>query len=417
MRGSPRLRGSLGRRPVSRRRTVGAGPVLLSVLFTIAGCSLAGCDARAASPEPARIDTLGGVVHVWNPPQGAWGDGTGWSVQEVLRLGGTWGPEEQLFSGPLLTTSIGPDGLLYVLDSNAAVLSVFDSTGALVRTTGRPGRGPGEFVSPSAMVFDGLNRLWVADGFGGRYTVFDEEGELIRTQARPVRALARLQHPISYLKTGSLLDEASSWPRVLFLRVDTSGARVDTLGSLRQPELSDAAMAVRIPPGSDFQKVVQNMQLRRHWAVGPDGTLWTADSGELLLVQRTFGGDTIRVVHTSHRKLEFSSSENRMISRGLDEVGLGPEDITVVRPVLQSLHVLEDGHVLVQIESDIGEAGRTFDVFEPEGRFLGSLDLPFAPAPLGVAMFRGDTILAPTLGDNDVPFVVEAVIRRGTSRD
>jgi hypothetical protein len=390
--------------------------LILVVQGTVSCADQTGSDASGRIE--AQVDTVNGVLHVWNSPEGAWTDGEQWTVEELLRLGARAAPEEELFSGPLLTGKLGPDGFIYVLDSDAEQITVFSSDGAFVRHIGRPGRGPGEFVGPSAMSWDGLGRLWVADGFGGRYTLFSTAGDFIRTQSRPVHALARRQHPLIYTSDGAFLDEAAASSAVSFLRVDTGGARVDTLGTISRPEMTAAVRSIIRRPGSDFQTVSRRYIRRSRWAVTSDSTIWSADTGELKLVHRKLSGDTIRVVHTTHRSQQFSSAEADLIDRGLAEVGLQRHEIDLVRPIVQQIVVLDDGHVLVQIEMDVGDDGTIFDVFDPDGRYLGPLDFGFAPTRLGGTSFRGDTVVVTTVGRLDVPYVVKAVIRRpGTASD
>jgi 6-bladed beta-propeller len=379
-------------------------------LAAAAASACAGDASRHAVAEP-RVDTLNGVLHIRNLPEGAWAGEERWTVEEIMRLGARDSPTEELFSGPLLTTATGPDGSIYVLDYDAGSISVFSAEGAFVRRIGRRGRGPGEFMAPVGLSWDAFDRLWVADG-AGRLTVFSRDGEYIRTQRRPVQSDARRQHPLIYLPDGSLLDEGG-WPFVNFVKVDTADRAVDTVAVMEQPPISEAARGIRLTPGSDIQKVSHQYVNRRRWTLAPDSTLWIVDTGELRLVQRELDGDTIRVIHTSHRPSTLSASEERMIDHALAGAGLDRTDIDIARPVVQQILVMDDGHVLVQIESDIGEDGRLFDVFEPDGRYLGVLDFGFAPARLGVTTLRGDTILAPTLGAFDVPYVVKAVIRRG----
>ena len=381
--------------------------VVLVAAFAICG------DRPAPTPAQTRVDTVGGVVHVWNSSSGAWGRDVPWSVAEILRIGAPSGPPEELFSGPLLTTALGTNGSIYVLDSDADQITVFDTLGTFVRRVGGPGQGPGEFAAPSAMTWDGYGRLWVANGFDGRYSIFTSDGGFVRTERRPTHAISRRQHRLVYRNGGAIVDEAPRWPTVWFLSVDTAGGRVDTLGALQQPTLSRAVLDVRIPPGGKFQQFVRSYLRRNHWTLGSDGSLWMVESGELRLVQRALDGDTIRVVHTEHRRRDLTRAERRMVRAALAEVDLDRGDVEVVRPIVQGIHVLDDGHVLVQIEEEVGEDSSVFDVFSPQGVFLGTLDFGFAPAPTGVMTFHGDTILAPTLGAWDVPYVVRAVIRRG----
>lgn len=70
-------------------------------------------------------------------------------------------------------------GLLFVADTVAHDIKVFDEAGMLVDTIGSPGEHPGQFNAPTHLTFaDGL--LYVSDTFNNRIQVFDREGKLVR---------------------------------------------------------------------------------------------------------------------------------------------------------------------------------------------------------------------------------------------
>lgn len=86
-----------------------------------------------------------------------------------------------------LGMDVGPDALLYILDTRPAVTVIDPADGHIVRTWGRQGSGPGEFdVSRSddnpgfgdvAVGTDG--RVYVADGSNHRVQVFGPDGSFL----------------------------------------------------------------------------------------------------------------------------------------------------------------------------------------------------------------------------------------------
>ena len=73
---------------------------------------------------------------------------------------------------------------------------------------------------------------------------------------------------------------------------------------------------------------------------------------------------------------------------------------------------MDDGHLLVQVTEVVGESSPVFDVFDPHGRYLGEIDLGFAPTPFGLSTSRGDLFLSPMLGQLDVPYAVLVRLER-----
>lgn len=68
--------------------------------------------------------------------------------------------------------------------------------------------------------------------------------------------------------------------------------------------------------------------------------------------------------------------------------------------------------MLVQIAGEMKAQTPILDVFDPDGRFMGSIDLGFPLQTNALHAFKGDTLAVVTLGELDVPYVVKAVIRR-----
>lgn len=393
------------------RTVTGIGAAL--ALLTIA-CG--GDDARMRAE--ATVDTIGGVVVVRN--EGAhWHESERWQVVEEFRVGGSeWGenPDEELSYSQNTTVTLGPNGQIFVLEFAADRVTVFDGEGEFVRSFGRRGEGPGEFSWPMAMTWDGADRLWVGAGQVGRYHVFDSAGVFQKSVARPVHAAASLQHPLVWEDAGSVVEEAAGEGVVLYLRTDTLGNLIDTAAVIRMLERPPALQYLLPPPTwKSFRLVDGHYVPRLRWSRAPDGTIWSAISGELRLVQTTPDGDTLRIIETSHRPAALDAADRAVIAEGLAEAGISRDDVELVRPLVGAIHVMDDGHILVEIIERVGETSSIFDIFDPEGFFMGTIDLGFSLPGRNVPSFVGDTIIAVTPGDLDLPVLVRATIRRPPS--
>ena len=379
----------------------------------IAGLAVA-CGGDADQRVTAEVDTIGGVVVVRNGT-GQWRESEQWRVVEAFRVGGSqWGenPDEELSYSSDASVTLGPNGQIFVIEFNGDRVTVFSGDGEFVRSFGRLGEGPGEFHRPTAMAWDGMERLWVAD-FDGRYHVFDATGTFRKTVRPFFRYFMRFQHPLVWEAAGTLVEEVNGEGMVLYLRVDTLGHLVDTAAVIPTLEYQRALQDVRILPTWESMRFVNAHYMpEARWSLASDGTTWSAVSGQLRLVQTTPGGDTIRIVETSHRPAEFDDADRAVIAEGLKEAGISRDDIELARPVVDAIHVMDDGHILVGIVEKVGEAGSTFDVFDPEGFFLGTIDLGFAIPKSNIPAIVGDTIIAVTPGDLDLPYLVRATIQR-----
>jgi DNA-binding beta-propeller fold protein YncE len=74
-------------------------------------------------------------------------------------------------------------GLLFVADSKAHDIKVFNDDGELVRTLGRHGEADGEFNGPTYLSIAG-DRLYVSDTLNARIQVVDEQGHFLKSYGR-----------------------------------------------------------------------------------------------------------------------------------------------------------------------------------------------------------------------------------------
>lgn len=296
----------------------------------------------------------------------------------------------------------------------AAQFSVFSSDGALLRRIGRRGRGPGELATPTGFAWGDDGHLWVSDPENLKYAVFDGGGHLVETIRRPSFSYPKRQYPLVHVEGLGLIDQAMVGEAVALLRVPMDGSGVDTLMSIPLEPVSAAArdllLRVRTP---ETEALVRHYLRRKLWAIDPAGAVWTATNDAFRFVKQSLNGDTLMVVSSDHPGTGWKARETRTVTEALRQGGVDRGDIRPVRPELQSLNVLDDGHLLAQLVDVPGLPSSRFDVYGPGGLYLGVFDLGFAPHPLGAFGSRGDTVVAPTLmGALEVPAVVGTVIER-----
>jgi hypothetical protein len=101
------------------------------------------------------ITTENGVRVVRNPGDPLFGE-FAFDLEENLRIGGDPTAESYYFPK---WASVRPDdkGNLYVADVGNARVQMYDPEGKFVRTIGRRGQGPGEYMTPLQVFFDGGN--------------------------------------------------------------------------------------------------------------------------------------------------------------------------------------------------------------------------------------------------------------------
>ena len=116
--------------------------------------------AAAAAPATARVGSIaprpGGGAILGRSPEGA----------------------------PLLNQpkdlAVGPDGRVYVVESGAHRVTVFNPEGAIVASWGRQGTGDGEFQEPWGIAVAPSGEVYVADTWNHRVQKFDPDGRLLK---------------------------------------------------------------------------------------------------------------------------------------------------------------------------------------------------------------------------------------------
>jgi len=161
------------------------------------------------------------------------------SSTPVVSIGGIEPPAHTF--GDISDVGRLPDGDIAVADRQARFISIFDTGGNLVRTLGREGEGPGEFLDPIAVAATN-NALLVWDWDQLRVTRFDLATDRIATYR--VEGLVNVTDNFGDLPGGFVIGnvgfpngigESSSWTAELAaVRWDSVRGESDTLVAFRQ---------------------------------------------------------------------------------------------------------------------------------------------------------------------------------------
>lgn len=368
-------------------------------------------DGRSPNADVV-IDTIGQTLHVRNTSDGVWEEGESWRLREVWRLGGLDAPETEQFTDARQVLSLGPNGSLFALDQGASLVRVFSGDGEFIRSFGRPGRGPADLSAAFAIAWGPDDHLWIAEGFSGQYTVFDSAGAFVDTGIRPFRVILGGEGRLEVTDDGHVLEFQRYEEGLGVIEVDPeAGEVVGAMASLETPPLPRGLPSFFRPEGDEAAREFSRaFTSRLRWTWQPDGTVWSTETGSPILRQTGPGGDTRRIVEIPHRMREFTASERDMIDRAQRQYSIPDEDVSL--PTVTRLIHLGDGHLLAQVAGEMNQVTTLIDVFDPEGRYLGTIDAPFAMDPRGIPAIRGDTIVAVALEDLDVPVLIRALIER-----
>lgn len=327
------------------------------------------------------------------------------TLREIWRFGEVDPIPGQELAGPFISISVAPDGTVAVLDQTLVSVTILKgSDGTFLRRVGRAGRGPGELGGPVAIAWDPAGDLWIVDQRNRRYNRYDSTGGWVASVPRPSGSANRRVFPIRILWNRELMDHDGGAGRVRVFTVDSLG-NIQSEVYLSQPDRPQLGI---IRQDSAIRDVIHLLPALRWTFSGSGRSVWLARSDSLRLLEVNLEGDTLRVVRAEHRSAEFSKEQIVAVRRANRQLG---RDGGFKPPLVQALHALRDGRVLVQIGGDGTESGQEFDMFSAEGHLLGTIHAPFRIHHRSVLDSRGDTLFVHTLGAFDTPVIVKAVIQ------
>lgn len=398
---------------------------LLCVILPAAACS-GDRSSIGGSQDPLAgvlsMDTLAnGAVHVVSAPEGAW-DHFGsepWRLVEDLRIGVIEGDENYMF-GSLRNVVPTADGRIWAMDSQAFQLKLYDRNGTFIRAVGRSGQGPGEFgFNPCA--FPGPDgEIWVEAG--RRWQWFDTQGELLGQQ--PVTrqlgcGIQRWVSPDRFVAVHAVMNPETREPDSFFFIHDREpSGEVTVKDTIHAPVLPEAPR-VQWFDGEGRGRIQDVMPLvhRAFYLLGPNGHFWiTEGGGDYRITRQTLLGDTLIIMERPYEPIPVPDSvreevmpERRRGNLTLDR-DFDPDDVPRVFPPFDRFIVGPDGILWVQRQLEGGLYG--FDVFSPDGRFLGPVEAPPEFDRMSIQRITPDHMYGTVKDEMDVAYVVRLSIQK-----
>ena len=340
----------------------------------------------------------------------------------LYRVGSLMGDEWDTF-GEIADVDFNGAGNLYVLDTQAAKITVVDLEGNLVRQFGRVGEGPGEFSGVQnvwALTVCSDERVAVYDAWRRAFVLFGSDGEFERG--------IRLEGP-RFVSIPGLQCETASQSVVSTGEVEYLGRTPLTQPSFRyvmryglsgEKAVVDTVAAGWKPPAVwlDF---VPELRV----GVLPDGGVAFTDSSTYAIKVIGPDGGLSRVLTRPIRpapltnKLKAEYAEQQL--KEIQSLG-GPgadfrrtqlesiEDFDEI-PLIRDFRTSREGMIWIRRGADELGIDGPIDLITADGRYLGTFsrdatDLPAAFGPDGLVAFIEKT-------DLDVPTVVVKRLPRG----
>ena len=405
-----------------------------AVLLAMAALTAA-CGGRGGTGGPEIVtDTVGDTIVVRTVSGSVWGGDA--HLVAGVSVGELEGDDDYMF-GRLYDIAVDDDDNLFVLDGQDQAVRVFDAGGKFVRKLGRKGQGPGELWDAEAMALLPDGRVVVRDPGNTRVQLFgpgpDEESawEYTAGGITSSTALWTDREGRTYLWALDTSKSARSWT----LALTVLGPDGSVVGTIQEPYADFRPVGWPIEVGGIKSYVTLPFSPHASWTIHPSGAVVsgtgdaTGDAYRINL-QRPDGVLRIERVHEPVRVSRGEAAHvrddmQRSIRRAMPGwIYDGPE-IPDTKPVFYGLYAGRDGRIWVSVSTAGREianedhdpadplsspvrwrAPLRFDVFEPDGTYLGAVVPPgdFTTYPRPV--FDTDDIWAVTRDALDVERVV-----------
>jgi hypothetical protein len=414
-------------------------PLVVAVCtLTLAGVG----EAQSAARRDTVVKTAGAPVHA-KP---------GVLVQE-LSIGVVDGDETYMF-GDVADLAVGNDGSLFVLDRKVPVVRQYDANGKFVRNVGRLGSGPGEYRSASglAVLKDGRLLLW--DTGNWRVNVYSPKGEFVtqwltpsgsaNSSAQYSRAIMVDTAGVAWCR-GTVIKRGPNGieRRTVWLRVDAGGIR-DTVEPPVMPEPT-GMLSATAPGGNASATAGVPFLPQPAVALSPLGYFVTGMPSRYAFEIVAEGKAPISIRRANVQPIAVSSAERESERERIESTMKrtdpawswnGPE-IPRTKPFYSGLVVGLDGRIWVPVipeasrrvgsisnqsmgvgrggpprpplvEKPMPETAALYDLFEPSGAFVGSVQVP---PRVSTVLRKGDQVWAVAFNEDEVPSVKRYRIR------
>jgi hypothetical protein len=401
--------------------------------FIASAVLVAACGSEDRTTLQVERDTVGDTIVVRTVAGSVWRSEA--RLEAEMRIGAFEG-EDVYMLGDVAGLAVAPDGAVYLYDRQVPALRKYSADGDFIATFGGEGGGPGEYrQSDGGLTVLPDGRVLLRDPGNARITVYSADGQALDTW--PLRGGYFTSRPLYADTAGRVYTQiwgtAEDNERYTALQpFATDGTPGD---SIAIPEWDFEPASITF--SGERISLMNNVPFtpRVHWSFSPFGYFVGGVSTSYSLDLFRPGDDVLRI----QRVLEPTPVDGgekdaaRMgIIRSFRQYGPdwqwnGP-GIPDVKPPFQDITVGRDGRIWVQLHrpgylaepadpSDPSSADEwaepvVWDVFEPDGTYLGQIAAPegFQTGPEPV--FDGDQVWAITTDDLDVEYLTRFRIAR-----
>ncbi len=384
------------------------GFALCGLLLTVA----CGGEGRSNAGWRAERDTVGDTVIVRTLSGNVWGGPR--RLVERATVGKADGEDYDLL-GDFQAIAVAPDGSVFISD-NGPILRKYAPDGHFVAAIGRKGGGPGEYARPDGgliVLSDG--RVLIRDPGNGRITVFDSAGSYLASWRINSSSWYSRQSTVDtadgvYFPVTADPDSAFEKRRAGLQRFAPDGTPGDTIIA-PQWEVKEAVVSGEKDGNSSIRSVPFTPQVE--WDMSPLGYFVggiTSDYRITLFRHRSplvIAREVAPVPVNPDEAADMKQGITDQMRRNFGDWSWNGPAIPGTKPPFRGVAVGDDGRIWVLLSAEGHREASSdpakpaswsepalFDVFEPDGRYLGQVQTPLGFRQYPEPVFRGDTVWA-----------------------
>lgn len=300
-------------------------------------------------------------------------------LKEEIAIGGNNAPPEEAFS-LVSDICVGPDDRIYIADMKSSEIRIFDKSGKFIRTFGRKGQGPGEFILLSFLSFcHSTNELFVQDRMRGLF--FDSNGNYLKS----------IPLQINYATVKC--DGQGNLRGLIQVRANNGDKEeLRYFNEKGKPEklIAQTPIHDNLNP---FQPVLT-------WCIRRDGTIIEGYSETYQFSIHNLDGTVARQIIKDSDPIEVTAEwreaflKNRRLSSA-------PYRIPRYQPAYSSIFSDEKGWIFIgTLKKASNPKQSIFDIFDHDGHYLNKVSWP-----MGACMIENGKLYSIESDEEDYPIV------------
>ena len=291
-------------------------------------------------------------------------------LKEDLSLGGPEAQGDYAF-GEIRTFIVDDAGSIYVLDSQASHVKVFDKAGKYVRTIGRQGQGPGELESPMTLSFNRTSGELAVHQASRRMSYFKTDGTFLRHLSfKEMWALrGRVDSKGNIYITEGIVDQTD--PRYELKKLGPDASVIAVLAKSPAPNASvkyNPFMAI-----SYFQLDRADNLVYGYPETYEIQFFGPTDHKVFKKISRAYDPVTVTAEEKAEREKDVPSGMTVNF------------DFSKYHSAYTRFFLSDLGHLFVQTWEKTKDGKFVHDIFDAEGKFIGRIPLK----PSGVEILKG----------------------------